>query len=289
MILERTEPAPDGEEMNIEFSLDGNFKHQLDVVLQSVVARATRPIRAFVLCREHQVADFHRVAALFPSVSFVWLPTDHVDYGPIIGMIRHITVATMDRLLMPDLLPEVSRIVHLDLDGLCLGDVAELWDVNLGDKPVAARSSPQPQFRSGFSGILSACIRLKQSPERARELVARTHTRHAFDFLGFNAGVMVLNLERMRSDDFCRQFLPYVERFGMNDQEVMNAYAGNDRVEIDADWNRFPRLEVVAEAKFVHWAGAVKPWHAYYVQCQELWHVTEDELRARKATVDAGG
>src|SRR6185312_14723032 len=96
--VERTEPGPDGPELALEFSLDGNFKHQLDVVLDSIIVHASRPVRAYVLCRGHGQSDFDRMARLFPTVSFVWLPTDDVDYGPIAGMLRHITVATMDRL-----------------------------------------------------------------------------------------------------------------------------------------------------------------------------------------------
>ena len=150
VIVERSQAGPEGPELNLEFSLDGNFKHQLDVVLDSIESRASRPIRAFVLCRDHAAADYERMAALFPTVSFVWLPMDHVDYGPIAGMIRHITVATMDRLLLPDLLPDVDRILHHDLDAVCLSDLAPLFDVELGDKPIAARDQMHPNDGSGF-------------------------------------------------------------------------------------------------------------------------------------------
>ena len=282
--IERTAPAPEGEEVNIEFSLDGNLKHQLAVVLESIVTKSSRPIRAYVLCRDHDQSDFDRISSAFPTVSFVWLPTDDVDYGEIIGMIIHITVATMDRLLLPELLPDVSTIVHHDLDALCLGDIAELADIELGDLPIGARTSPQPDSRSGFIGFIKASKRLKDNQELARELIIRSHTRHDYDFLGFNAGVMVLNLDRMRADDFCRHFLPYAERFGMNDQEILNAYAGGNRVEIPADWNRLPRLEIVDNPKIVHWAGFQKPWGNEYVQYRELWEQVDAQVTKRLAS-----
>lgn len=279
--VERSEPAPAGDEINVEFSLDGNLKHQFDVVLQSIVDHASRPIRLHVLCRDHDEVDFERVARLFPTVSFVWLPTDDVDYGDIIGMITHITVATMDRLLLPELLPDVPKIVHHDLDALCLADLAELFDTDLGDHPVAARTSPQPFFRSGFQRLIFASKRLNKDEALARELILRSHSRHSYDFRGFNAGIMVLNLDRMRADEFCRHFLPYAERFGMHDQEILNAYAGADRVELDDDWNRLPRLEVFDTSKIVHWAGPQKPWDDEYISGKELWVEVDQRVTAR--------
>ena len=265
----------------MELSLDGNLKHQLAVVLESIVSGSSRPVRAHVLCRDHDQADFDRLAKAFPTVSFVWLPTDDVDYGDVIGMISHITVATMDRLLLPELLPGLDRIVHHDLDALCLGDIAELHDTPLGDAPLAARTSPQPGSRVGFNGFKRAAQRLKDRRDLARELILRTHTRHAFGFEGFNAGIMVLNLDRMRRDGFCRHFLPYAERFGMHDQDILNAYAGAERVHLDPDWNRLPRLEVVDHPKIVHWAGFQKPWAGDYVQFQPLWDEVDARVSAR--------
>jgi lipopolysaccharide biosynthesis glycosyltransferase len=286
--IERTAPAPDGEEINVEFSLDGNLKHHLQVVLESVLQNTSRPIRAYVLCRDHDKSDFDRVSALFPTVSFVWLPTDDVDYGDVIGMIKHITVATMDRLLLPELLPDVERIIHHDLDAICAGDLAELFDTDLNGHPIAARTSPQPEFRSGFRTIIAASERLKKSPERARELVLRTHARHVYDFNGFNAGVMVLDLNRMRADDFCRHFLPYAERFGMHDQEILNVYAGSDRTELDNSWNMLPRVELLENPKIVHWAGYQKPWNDEYVQGQDYWIAAERKLAERQSAFAQG-
>lgn len=286
--IERTEPGPSGDEINVEFSLDGNLKHQLQVVLESVLTGTSRPIRAFVLCRDHGPSDFEYVAKLFPTVSFVWLPTDDVDYGNIIGMIKHITVATMDRLLLPELLTDVRRIIHHDLDAICLGDLAELFESDLAGHAIAARSSPQPEFLSGFTTMISSAKRLRKSPDLARELILRTHARHAFDFRGFNAGVMVMDLECMRKDEFCRNFLPYAERFGMHDQEILNVYSGADRAELEPAWNMLPRVELLKDPKIVHWAGLQKPWDRDYVQGRELWDDVEVRLAERQSKLADG-
>jgi lipopolysaccharide biosynthesis glycosyltransferase len=220
------------------------------------------------------------MAALFPEVSFVWLPTDGVDYGPIRGLLRYTTVATIDRLLLPDLLPEVARIVHHDLDALCLADLSELYDVPLEGKPLAARTSPQ-RPTSGFDSVFERAEGFRNKPKRGHEYLLRTHTRHPFDYEILNAGIMTLDLDAMRADDFCRNFVPYVERFGLNDQAVLNDYAGPNRVELDPGWNWRPWLETVAEPKIAHWAGTFKPWRDRWVVGRDLWQAGEARVRDR--------
>jgi lipopolysaccharide biosynthesis glycosyltransferase len=278
VIVERREPAGDGPEINVEFSLDGNIKHQMVVCLDSIVRRVSRPIRLFVMCRDHDATDFARLAELFPTVSFVWMPTDEVDHGDLAAMISHLTAATLDRLLLPELLNDVDRIIHHDLDTVCLADLAELADLDLAGHPLAAASSTRWRYLSGFNEVRGTAYRLRAQghPELADELVARTHLRHEFDFTVFNAGVMVFDLARMRADHFCRGFFPYVERYEMNDQAVLNAYVGADRLVLDREWNWCPRLDDVDNPKIVHWAGRFKPWKPTWVRAREIWDAAEE-------------
>ncbi|HET6877156.1 MAG TPA: glycosyltransferase [Jatrophihabitans sp.] len=285
--VERCAPGPGGAEINVEFSLDANYAHQLAVVLNSIVERCSRPVRAFVLCRDLGADDFAHFAALFPTVSFVWLPTDHVDYGPLSGMISHITVSTMDRLLLPDLLPDVTRVIHHDLDALCLADLAELYDIDLGGNPIAGRDNPHPNFGSGFLSVINyAEHRLQEAPELASELVRRTHLLHDFDYEVFNAGILVLDLAQMRADSFSRDYLPFAQRFGLHDQHVLNIYAGARRTAFETSWNRFPRYEVVeSDAKILHWLGQGKPWRRTYIAAREYWKQAELALAEREQSL----
>lgn len=283
--VERAVPGPEGAEIDLEFSLDGNLKRHMVIVLDSIVRRASRPLRVYVLCRDHGPADFQRVAERFPSVSFVWLPTDHVDYGELGGMVRHITVATMDRLLLPDLLPEVDRIIHHDLDAVCLADIAELDAVDLNGHPVAAVTSPRGRHRNAIDGWRGTARRLRREGRHdlADELIQRTHLRHDPSVETFNAGVMILDLAAMRRDDFCREFLPYATHFGMNDQAVLTTYAGRRRLALDPTWNWCPRMSDMANPRIAHWSGPVKPWGEMWVNGQELWAAAE-QAAARPET-----
>jgi lipopolysaccharide biosynthesis glycosyltransferase len=224
------------------------------------------------------------MARLFPTVSFVWLPTDSVAFGRIVGMNKWVSAATMDRTILPELLPDLHRIIHFDLDALCLRDLAELFDVDMEGMAVAAAPEPQPKFVGGYDTIRKGIRRLRRegTPELAREYIIRTHSQHPFDFDILNAGIMVLDLDKMRADNFCGRYLPYVQRFGVNGQSVICLYVGRDFKNVGADWNRLVRLEQPVEPKIAHWAGPFKPWGAHhYVAGRGVWRGQEERFAAR--------
>ncbi len=119
------------------------------------------------------------------------------------------------------------------------------------------------------------------SVDRSRDLMQRLTTLHPFDFRNFNAGIMVFNLAMMRADGFTRNYLPLVERFGFNDQGVLNVYAGSQAYPMPRYWNAYPRYELVEDARILHWLGPPKPWHALYIHGQPLWREAEASFAAR--------
>lgn len=289
IVVERSQPV-DGDEINVEFSVDQNYKHQLAIVLDSVIQRTDRPVRVFVLCRGLGRDDYDRMTRLFPTVSFVWLPTDDVDYGPIPDKIKWATIVTMDRTMLPEMLPEVDRIIHFDLDALCLADLGELFDVDMEGTAIAAVDSPQPVYLGGLETFRRTARRLRREGQSdiARELILRTHAQHPFDFEIFNAGIMVLDLAKMRADGTVRRYLGYIRRFGVNGQVIMNIYVGRNRKKLSADWNRLVRLEISGRPKVAHWAGPVKPWRGHqYAPGREWWQEQEEHFAARTAAIVA--
>lgn len=281
----RSEPGPAGEELEIALALDGNLKEQFLVVVDGMVEHASRPVHLNVLVREHEQRDFDRAAALFPTVSFSWFPCDEVTYGDIHAMIPHITVSTMDRLVLPQLLADVDRVVYHDIDALPVADIAELYEIDLQGHPIAARDSEANTMRSGYSNIFHPASLKQLAPGMGSELIRRETVRHSFDFVGFNAGIMVLDLARMRADDFCHRFLPYANNFGMHDQHILNVYVGADRLSLAPEWNARPSQEDVKNPKIIHWAGGQKPWVEGYVSYKNAWTRHIKELARREANI----
>ena len=255
--------------VNVAITFDANLRDQARVVVEAIATNTTASVHMWMLTRDHGRSDHDLMAALFPEVAFSWYPIDGVEYGRVASLLAHTTTSSLDRLLLPDLLPQLDRVIYQDIDALALGDLAELTAWDLGGAPLAAADATST--RSGFVNVYHAAGKLPERPELGYELIQRTHARHRFDFTGFNSGVMVLDLDRMRRDRFCERYVPYVERYGMADQQVLNCYTGPERAVLPGEWNARPTRELVTEAKMLHWVGAQKPWNEEYVLFQEVW------------------
>jgi lipopolysaccharide biosynthesis glycosyltransferase len=262
----------------VAVALDQNLRAYLPPLLESLFEKATGPVRHWVLGRGLD-ADYQQwITRAWPEAAMTFFDFGSTDYGPLIRNVPHITMATMDRLILPELLHEVERVTYVDMDTVVEGDVCELASIDLRGRPLAARTSEFSMANEWrrIGDLLPA--------QAASDLRRSMSTRHAFDYTNFNAGVLVLDLARMRADGFVAVHLPLVARFGLNDQDLLNAYVGPDRVELDRRWNALPMFEDVTEPGIIHFAGALKPWGDQLVAYQDRWQRYADRVAARVGT-----
>lgn len=261
--------------IDVALSCDENLADVLPVTVESIVSNASRPLHLWIMTRGLDQAYWGWLAAAFPTTEFTFLPCDHVNYGDVLRMIKHITLSTMDRLLLPDLLPDVDRITYIDVDALVLGDVVDLAGTDLQGHPLAARASWYP----GHLWWWKAAMDL--DPERADDLRRTIAAKQGLGHQAFNAGILVLDLAAMRRDHFTQTYLPYVEHYGLNDQDVLMAYTGAGRLDLDPTWNFWPVMELGAEPNIVHYVGASKPWGELVTPYDELWKTRFAAVKSR--------
>lgn len=271
-------PEPSGPGVvDVALALDENLAEQLPVCIATMLENASRPLRLWILTRGLSVGYRRWLADAFPTTRICFVPCDHVEYGDIRRAFGHITVSTMDRLLLPDLLAETSRVVYVDVDALVLGDVCELADTNLEGFGIAARSTHH------FGHLFTWRCAARLTPDVADELRRRATRRHPFQFSGLNAGIAVMDLDRLRADGFTSQSLAWVERYGLNDQDALMAYSGPDRVDLDPAWNRWPVMEPLDDPRVVHYIGPAKPWGERVCEAEDLWRERAQALALRVA------
>jgi lipopolysaccharide biosynthesis glycosyltransferase len=181
------------------------------------------------------------------------LPLDH-RFGP----------AMWYRIFLPELLPDISQILYLDVDTLVVDSLDPLWETPLDGCYVAA-------VRNVF---------MEYHRHRAPELGIEEA-----DY--FNSGVLMLNLALMRTEDFAGRLIDLVRRRGSEllwpDQDALNLVAGTRWSRLHPRWNVMnsfatrPQLaaeafgpEALAEAiahpaiRHFEGPGPNKPWHALY-------------------------
>jgi lipopolysaccharide biosynthesis glycosyltransferase len=273
--------APDAV-TNVAVAFDQNVTWPAAVLIESLVEQAAGPIHLWILARGLDEAFQDWLGAAFAAVPITFLPCDGVGYGPR-GRPRRlpsrITISSMDRLFLPLLLDDVKRAVYLDVDTLILDDIGRLAGVDLEGHPIASWRSPI----IAESEWQRAGMRLTE--ELALELRRSMARRHGFGAPALNAGVLVLDLERMRRDRFTATALGWVERYGLHDQDAMLAYAGPDRLDLDPAWNAMPVLADPADPRLIHWASFGKPWDPPVTYGKELWQAFARRLHDRAGAV----
>lgn len=269
-----------GNEVHVAFALDRNMASILPVAMASMCEHSDANITAHILSRDLPTGYVDELHHFFPQLRIRRYDFSGIDYGDTLHLLPHTTISTIDRLLLPELLGGLDRVLYLDIDVLVQADVAELFRTELGDAPLAAKLTRFEYWKSGARLVGKASLAL--DPERAWDLRRRLHKQGSLAFPTFNAGVIVMNLARMRRDDFSRCHIPLVERYAMNDQDALNVYARSEIVVLGEEWNYVPAQDYCDKPKIIHWAGQVKPWAELYVLDQEKFRAYADRYRLRE-------
>ena len=165
------------------------------------------------------------------------------------------------RVFLPELLPELDRILYLDVDIIAVDSLVPLWQTDLRDHVLAAVTNV---FQEDHVSHLD---RLGMADPKAY----------------FNTGVMLLNLAEMRRTGATGAVLEWAEanhdRLRLPEQDALNVVLGKRRLWLHPRWNcmnsllRFPwaadllGADAVEEARrspaIRHFEGPSvnKPWH----------------------------
>jgi lipopolysaccharide biosynthesis glycosyltransferase len=184
------------------------------------------------------------------------------DIFPINSFFHHVTKATYYRIFIGQLLPkDVSKVLYLDCDTVIESSLEELFEIDLKDHVLAA-----------VPDILS-------SDDEINRLDLPQGSKY------YNAGILLINLEKWRKINFEISLLTYIEqnsgnpdKIRMNDQDVLNAMLGDKCLELNAGYNyqeygesiRHKDLSAL-DVKIIHYFCYPKPWH----------YLSEHPLKAR--------
>lgn len=186
-------------------------------------------------------------------------------------LVSHITYAACFRLVLPDLLPNVSKCLYVDCDTLICSDLSGLFSLPL----------------SGFyfAGVPARGYYLEEKAHRQRLGLKGD------EFVYCNSGVLLMNLDEMRQDEISMRLIRTLENgWACADQDALNVVCEGRIKEIPFKYNamvlyfddRFAALRALVDADeydeaerfpvIVHYACDVKPWDGGNVPFSGLWH-----------------
>lgn len=177
--------------------------------------------------------------------------------------------ATLLRLCLPHLLPQLDKILYLDGDIVVNGELSTLYDSNISSYYVAASKDSATAYNINYQTSMD---------------IEKSH-------FYFNAGILLLNLAALRKIDLVKEMnlftQKHYERISAPDQDFLNYICQNKTLYIHPGYNMNYALEKdiiakiwdkkeVKEAKrhptIVHYIGPIKPWSILSIHPQrKLW------------------
>ena len=251
----------------IFFAVDDNYAPYLAVAMRSLIhnARRDRSYHIHILIdelSEQNVAALCGMATANVCVDTVKVSAKLDALSDMLHLRDYYTKATYYRFFIPALFPEYDRGIYLDCDIVVTGDVAELYEIPLGDHILAAAPEEVMQHVDVFGSYVEAVLDIPRDQY-------------------FSAGILVMNLEKMRRVALEEQFVSLLGRRTFRvtqDQDYLNVLCRDDVLLLDTGWNKtaWEQVALSSPLNIIHYKINWKPWHYKGVRFEDVfWYYAE--------------
>ena len=271
-------------EIPVFFSIDDAYAPYLATALCSAIKHASpkREYRAIVLYETLSDQNISRISALATN-------NFHIEFFPIRSGLESIedrmsnrlrcdyfTLTIYFRIFIPAMFPQYDKGLYIDSDVELCEEVAELFDIYIGDNFLGACREPS------VGDVKELCDYMKNAVGV-----------EASDYI--NSGVLIMNLAALREKKLDEHFLSLLREYHFDsvapDQDYLNAICRGKILKLGCEWNATPNENhpPLKNPKLVHYNLFSKPWCYDGVQYEQLfWQHAEhsgyiDEIRAHKA------
>lgn len=163
------------------------------------------------------------------------------------------TILTCAFIVVTNLLPKsVKRLIYMDADIICKGELLPLWQTDLQGRVLGAVRD---------WGEEKSCVRIGLKNGRY-----------------FNSGVLLMDLVKWRQQKLTQKLFRWLEQVGdtkilWGDQDALNGVIDGDFVELPKKYNCIiinnTLLKADPEDVIVHYIDYIKPWHIYCLDSDE--------------------
>jgi lipopolysaccharide biosynthesis glycosyltransferase len=134
------------------------------------------------------------------------------------------------RMMLPDYLSNINRMIYLDSDTLAFTCISKLWSVDLQDNIIAA--APHAELKTLFDA--KKLYQLEFDP--------KDYKTNGF----FNAGVMLIDCDLWREYNVTQSCLSMAASnkdniYARRNEPILNCILNNKWLELDSKWNYRPQ------------------------------------------------
>lgn len=254
------------DKINIIFATDENYAQHAAVAIASILCNTAYPSNIHFYIIDDNIDDDNKnklqntVLKFNSNINFVNISENSLNQVFVSGSI---TRAAYFRLTIPNILPKsVNKVIYLDCDLIVLGDIINLWNIDMCQKPIAATAD---------FGILS-------SNGKRYEKEVNLNWKKEYSY--FNSGVLLIDVMLWRKNNYADKLIELVQthKFRHHDQDVLNYLFMNNWTLLPLYWNVIPpvfnmnlsiikhktmrqkALHALNNICIIHYAGGYKPW-----------------------------
>jgi len=247
-------------EIPVFFAVDNGYIPFLSVALRSLIDNTSKEnIYAIKILytnvTEENKIKIKKYETENISIEFVDLNKQLEEIKEKLYTRNYFSNTTYYRLFIPELYPEYDKAVYIDSDTVCLSDIAELYNTDMGDNLIAGIPD----------GVIQAIDIFKDYVERVVGVADYNNY--------FNAGVIVMNLKELRDYKFEEKFIYMLEKIKFEvaqDQDYLNRLCKGRVKILDYSWNRMPVMgKTEGKINLIHYNLGAKPWYFDNVLYQE--------------------
>ncbi len=239
----------------IFLSSDNNYSPFIATTIASICDNTKSFCNFYILDNKIELKNKTKIEKLkeqFNNFSIEYIKIDtqkifkNIDYKNN----EYISLATYNRLLIPNLKPELKKVLYLDIDIIVLRDIQKLYDINLEQYIIgAAWDKSRVLYNTDTKELMELSDNYKY----------------------FNAGVLLIDIPKWNKNKVTNQLFELEKKYKKNilhaDETLLNKYFDNNYKIFDIKFNytdydvlNHPTNDIVIR----HFASSIKPWTANF-------------------------
>lgn len=168
--------------------------------------------------------------------------------------VKHYSLNAFSRYFIPELVPNLKKVIYMDVDIIVKGDIKELYDENL--EPYALGAVLENFYEGNYKYLKEKIYPEYQGGEKY-----------------FNSGVLLLDVQKFRENNLSEKLVDLTiklfKKLNCPDQDILNIVFENNFKQLDYKYNYMPdhiefmeRKNIkVSQPVIMHFTGP-KPWKA---------------------------
>ena len=236
----------------IVFAVDDNYSPFLAVNIRSIIDNGDKNnfYKFYILIRSIS-EDNKKILSLFNSEN---CEVEFVDVNDKLKLIAHklalrdyYTLTIYYRLFIPSIFHQYDKVLYLDCDMVAKGDIAKLYNIDLGDNIVGACREEVMTMVQAFGRYSEDCLGVDRK-----------------DY--FNSGLLLINCKKYRELNIEGRFLELLNLYKFEvapDQDYLNVLCKGKVKKINIGYNKAPINNKDFNEKdlnIIHYKLWYKPW-----------------------------